>query len=185
MLVHHFLGGSLIQVSSRRAIAQTKMSIAQRLALGDVEVDVTCVGPFYDFFEQRDGDWRIVLREPIYEKDRVDAVVPGQIPPVDQAVLETFPSGCRHLLYCQTTAGMNIHTDVPGLRGREVQELYATVGAGWPAKPSPAEGHPCVDLVGSSVDMPSSLSGSLKRMDTCIVQVCCIWVINSPLGHTR
>jgi hypothetical protein len=20
-------------------------------------------------------------------------------------------------------------------------------------------------------------------MDTCIVQVCCIWVINSPLGH--
>jgi hypothetical protein len=123
VLVHHFLGGSLIQVSGRRAIAQTKMSIAQRLVLGDVEVDVTCVGRFYDFFEERAGDWRIVLREPIYEKDRLDAVVPGQIPPVDQAVLETFPTGCRHLLYCQTTAGMNIHTD--GLHGREVQELYS------------------------------------------------------------
>jgi hypothetical protein len=25
--------------------------------------------------------------------------------------------------------------------------------------------------------------GSVKNMDTCIVQVCCIWVIISPLGH--
>jgi hypothetical protein len=24
---------------------------------------------------------------------------------------------------------------------------------------------------------------TIERMDTCIVQVCCIWVINSPLGH--
>jgi hypothetical protein len=130
VLVHHFLGGSLIKVSGRRAIAQTKMTIAQRLQLGAVEVDVTCVGRFYDFFEERGGDWRIVLREPIYEKDRLDAVVPGQIPPVDQAVLATLPAGCRHLLWCQTTAGMNIHTDVPGLHGRAVQELYSA-GRRW------------------------------------------------------
>jgi SnoaL-like protein len=125
VLVHHFLGGSLIQILGRRAIAQTKMSISQRLVLGDVEVDVSCVGRFYDFFEERGGDWRIVLREPIYEKDRLDPVISGQAPPVDHAVLATLPSGCRHLLYCQKTAGMNIHTDVPGLRGSDVQELYS------------------------------------------------------------
>ncbi|GAA0975558.1 nuclear transport factor 2 family protein [Acrocarpospora macrocephala] len=125
VLVHHFLGGSSIEVSDHRAIAQTKMSISQRLMLENVEVDVTCVGRFYDFFERRSGDWRIVLREPIYEKDRVDPVTPGQIPVMDRAVLATLPSGCRHLLYCQRNAGMSVHTDVPGLRGREVQELYA------------------------------------------------------------
>ncbi len=125
VLVHHFLGGSLIHVSGRRAIAQTKMSIAQRAVLGAVEVDVTCVGRFYDFFEERDGGWRIVLREPIYEKDRMDPVVPGQLPPLDHAALARLPSGCRHLLYCQESAGMSTYTDVPGLRGNEVRDLYA------------------------------------------------------------
>ena len=90
-----------------------------------VRCDVVCTGRFYDFLSRDDTEWTIVRRQPIYEKDRMDAVVPGQIPPVDQAVLETFPSGCRHLLYCQTTAGMKIHIDVPGLHGREVQELYS------------------------------------------------------------
>ena len=130
VLVHHFLGGSLIHVSGRRAIAQTKMSIAQRAVLGAVEVDVTCVGRFYDFFEERDREWRIVLREPVYEKDRLDPVVPGEIPPLDHTVLATLPSGCRHLLYCQRAAGMDVHTDVPGLRGAEVEDLYAN-GRRW------------------------------------------------------
>ncbi|MFC5233141.1 nuclear transport factor 2 family protein [Pseudonocardia zijingensis] len=130
VLVHHFLGGSLIQVAGPRAVAQTKMSISQRLVLDGVEVDVTCVGRFYDFFEDRDDDWRMVLREPIYEKDRLDAVVPGEVPPVDRAALKAFPSGCRHLLYCQSTAGMKVHLDVPGLHGPEVEELYSA-GKRW------------------------------------------------------
>lgn len=128
--VHHFLGGSLIERSGHRAVAQTKMTISQRLVLADVEVDVTCVGRFYDFFEQRNDRWRIMLREPIYEKDRVDPVVPGDIPPIDRGVLATYPTGCRHLLYCQNAAGMNIHTDVPSLRGPEIEQLYAD-GRSW------------------------------------------------------
>ena len=130
VLVHHFLGGSLIRVSGRRAVAQTTMCLSQRLVLGQVEVDVTCVGRFYDFFEERDREWRIVLREPVYEKDRLDPVVPGEIPPLDHTVLATLPSGCRHLLYCQRAAGMDVHTDVPGLRGAEVEDLYAN-GRRW------------------------------------------------------
>jgi hypothetical protein len=130
VLVHHFLGGSLIEAADQRAIAQTKMSISQRLMLHDVEVDVTCVGRFYDFFERRDGAWRIVLREPIYEKDRIDPVKFQHRPPIDPAALLAFPSGCRHLLYCQSVAGMQVHTDVPGLRGPEVKQLYAA-GRDW------------------------------------------------------
>lgn len=128
--VHHFLGGSFVETSGHRAIAQTKMSISQRLTLSGIEVDVTCVGRFYDFFEERGGEWRLVLREPIYEKDRVDPVAPGDIPPIDRAVLATYPPSCRHLLYCQNSAGMKVHTDVPSLRGPEVQQLYAD-GQSW------------------------------------------------------
>ena len=39
--------------------------------------DVVCTGRFYDFLEQRDGRWGIVLRQPIYERDRLDPIDPA------------------------------------------------------------------------------------------------------------
>jgi hypothetical protein len=123
-LVHHFLGGTVVEVAGGRAIAQTKATISQRLVLHDVEVDVTCTGRFYDFFEHEDGAWRIALREPIYEKDRIDPVVPGEVPRMDRSLLESLPAGCRHLLYCQIASGMHVHTDTLGLRGDEIARLH-------------------------------------------------------------
>ena len=58
----HFLGGSAIEVSARRGIAQTKMTISQRAPVEGVICDVLCTGRFYDFFENRDGRWGLVLR---------------------------------------------------------------------------------------------------------------------------
>ena len=130
VVVHHFLGGTSVEISDHRAIAQTKMSISQRLLLDKVEVDVTCWGRFYDFFELRDRDWRMVLREPIYEKDRIDPVVMEEPLALDRAALSELPPGCRHLLYSQTRSGMKVHTDVPGLNGAAVQRLYAS-GRRW------------------------------------------------------
>src|SRR5690349_15076163 len=77
----HFLGGSSIDLAMSRpqprAIAQTKMTISQRASVHDVEVDVVCTGRFYDFLEKRDGQWGIVLRRLVYEKDRLDPVDPS------------------------------------------------------------------------------------------------------------
>lgn len=123
-VVHHFLGGSVVEVVDGRAVAQTKMTISQRLMLGDTEVDVTCVGRFFDFFEEQDDAWRIVLREPIYEKDRIDPVVSGALPTLDRTLLDSFPAGCRHLLYCQVASGLEVHIDTPCLRGEVVERLY-------------------------------------------------------------
>ena len=73
----HFLGGTSIDVAGTRAIAQTKMTITQRAPVHDVVCDVVCTGRFYDFLERRDGVWRIVLRQPIYEQDRLNPVDPA------------------------------------------------------------------------------------------------------------
>jgi hypothetical protein len=81
----HFLGGTSIDLAGDRAVSQTKMTISQR---GDVEgivCDVLCTGRFYDFWERRTGRWGLVLRQPIYEKDRLDPVTPGVWPALDQA----------------------------------------------------------------------------------------------------
>ena len=97
----HFLGGSSIDVAGKRAIAQTKMTISQRAPVEGVICDVVCTGRFYDFFEKRDGRWGLVLRQPIYEKDRLDPVDPAAKIALDQDLLNRFPEGYRHLAYLQ------------------------------------------------------------------------------------
>ena len=66
-----------LDLAGPRAIAQTKMTISQRALVHDVLCDVVCTGRFYDFLEKRAGRWGIVLRQPIYEKDRIDPVDPA------------------------------------------------------------------------------------------------------------
>jgi len=126
----HFLGGSSVDVAGTRAIVQTKMTISQRALAEGVPVDVVCTGRFYDFCEKRDGRWAVVLRQPIYEKDRMDAVTPGAAPVLDAALLAQFPEGYRHLAYIQTRIGYEVKRDMPGLTGAEVAGLYAS-GARW------------------------------------------------------
>ncbi|MBV1706182.1 MAG: nuclear transport factor 2 family protein [Hyphomicrobiales bacterium] len=126
----HFLGGMTIDLAKHRAISQTKMTISQRAIVEGVEVDVLCTGRFYDFLEKRDGRWGIVLRQPIYEKDRMDPVTPGAVPALEPALLAMFPAGYRHLAYLQTRIGYKVKRDMPGLKGPEVEALYAR-GAAW------------------------------------------------------
>ncbi len=131
----HFLGGISIDRAGARAVSQTKMTISQRAEVEGVLCDVLCTGRFYDFLEKRQGRWGIVLRQPIYEKDRMDPVTPGAVPTLDQALLQQFPAGYRHLAYLQTRIGYAVKTDMPGLQGPEVEALYAR-GAAW------LQGHP-------------------------------------------
>jgi hypothetical protein len=126
----HFLGGTTIEVSGTRAIAQTKMTINQRATVDGVVVDAVCTGRFYDFFAKRHDRWAIVRRQPIYEKDRLDPVEPGTKLALDAALLDRFPVGYRHLGYLQTKAGFNVELGLPGVRGPEVEKLYAE-GAAW------------------------------------------------------
>jgi hypothetical protein len=72
----HFLGGISIDVAGTRAIGQTKMTISQRASVDGVDCDVVCTGRFYDFLEKRGDRWGVVLRQPIYEKDRSTPLIP-------------------------------------------------------------------------------------------------------------
>ena len=121
----HFLGGSTVEVRDTRAIAQTKMTISQRAPVHDILCDVVCTGRFFDFLEKRGGRWGFGLRQPIYEKDRMDPVDPAAKLSLDSQLLSKFPEGYRHLAYLQTQIGYKIKLDMPGLTGPEVEALYA------------------------------------------------------------
>jgi hypothetical protein len=144
----HFLGGSSVDVSGGRAVAQTKMTITQRARVDGTLCDVVCTGRFYDFFRRAGlvgsppprsslartsatgGGWQIVLRQPIYESDRLDPVDPGASVSLDPGLLQRFPVGYRHLAYLQTRLGFAVKPDLPGLVGPAVEELYRR-GADW------------------------------------------------------
>ena len=125
----HFLGGMSVEVSYSRAVSQAKMTITQRAPVEGVECDVVCTGRFVDFLERRDR-WGIVLRQPIYESDRIIPVDPASPPQLDRGLLESFPEGYRHLAYLQTRNGFTVKPDMPGLKGPEVEALYAS-GRKW------------------------------------------------------
>ncbi len=126
----HFLGGTSIDISGARAVSQTKMTISQRAQVEGVPCDIVCTGRFYDFFEKRKHRWAIVLRQPIYEKDRMDAIPQGRAPVLDEDLLAQFPEGYRHLAYAQSRIGYAVKRDMPGLKGAEVEALYAR-GRSW------------------------------------------------------
>ena len=126
----HFLGGISVELAGTRAVTQTKMTISQRAPVEGVPCDVVCTGRVYDFWEKRAGRWGLVLRQPIYEKDRLDLLDPSAQLALDKDLLARFPEGYRHLAYLQTRIGYKVKPDMPGLVGPEVEKLYAD-GAAW------------------------------------------------------
>jgi hypothetical protein len=83
----------------------------------------------------------MVRRQPIYEKDRIDSVVPGEAPRLDPQLLMSFPEGYRHLAYLQTRIGYQVRRQgLPGLRGPELDQLLGE-GRAWLAG-SPTSGAP-------------------------------------------
>lgn len=128
--IMHFLGGSSVDIKGKRAIAQSRVTICQRAPVEGVVCDVVCSGRFHDFLEKRDDRWGLVLRRLTYERDRLDPVDPAAQLRLDAALLERFPVGYRHLAYLQTKIGYKVKEDMPGIRGPEVDALYA-LEAGW------------------------------------------------------
>ena len=120
----HFLGGSVVEVAGERAIAQTKMTISQRGPVDGVLCDVVCTGRFYDFLQRHEGQWKLLHRQPIYEKDRIDPVDPAAKLELDGTHLATLPEGYRHLAYIQQRIGYTVKLDMPMLKGAVVEELY-------------------------------------------------------------
>jgi hypothetical protein len=137
----HFLGGCSVELAGARAIAQTKMTITQRARVEGAECDVVCTGRFYDFLERRAGRWGIVLRQPIYEQDRLDPVDPAARPELDAERLSRFPIGYRHWPTSRPRSATRSSATCRDWSAPRSRTCIGAARSGWPASvPDPPAG---------------------------------------------
>ena len=76
-----------------------------------------------DRWEKRARLWGLLARETIYDRDRIDAVVPGVLPVLDTALLQQYGEGFRHLAYAFIRLGFDIDTRFPAINTAEGDRL--------------------------------------------------------------
>ena len=109
----HAVGGVNAEIVGDRAIAKSKLRIMQRGPVEGVTCDVTCIGINFDFVERREGDWGIVLRQPVYERDYLVPTDPAESVSLDREILARRPDGYQRLAYLQEGLGYRIKADMP------------------------------------------------------------------------
>jgi hypothetical protein len=129
----HFIGASVIDLREARALAETRIVLLLRTVVGPTQVDVTCHGRVFDFFEKQRAKWCICKRLPIYEKDRIDPVNPLERLDIDHQRLSRFAEGYRHVAYVQSLVGADVTKGLIEPGSAEEQNLYRE-GAKWLAR---------------------------------------------------
>jgi hypothetical protein len=77
----HWLGNYRVWLNGDRAILETDTMVMNRDRFMGHPVDYTINLRLYDRMERRDGEWRILQMSAIYDRDKVDPVIPGSLPP--------------------------------------------------------------------------------------------------------
>ncbi|HKA72288.1 MAG TPA: nuclear transport factor 2 family protein [Xanthobacteraceae bacterium] len=76
----HWLGNMQAEVNGARAVLESDAMVLIREYIDAYLFDYCSSLRFYDLVEKRDGVWRLLKASCIYEKDRLDPVVPGAVP---------------------------------------------------------------------------------------------------------
>lgn len=121
----HRLSPPAVHVDDDRAFLDVPVSIEARVVLAGVEVDLTSSARLLYRLERHESGWLITHVTAIYERDRVQPVVPGAEVKLDEQRLAQFREPYRYLAYQLTESGVPIKDDLYGLDQPErVTALY-------------------------------------------------------------
>jgi len=128
----HWLGNMRSEVRGARAVLETDVLILIREFIDGSLFDYTSCARFYDLFEKRAGAWRIAEWNCIYDKDRLDPVVPAADVAAlqGQAVLAGAESGFAFMKLRQSKRGRTIPESVV-IRDTEGERSLRRRGESW------------------------------------------------------
>jgi hypothetical protein len=128
----HWLGNMRCEVKDARAVLETDVLILIREFIDGSLFDYTSYARFYDLFERRAGAWRIREWNCIYDKDRLDPVVPARDAAAvyAQVELEGPRSGFAFMALRQSKRGRTIPDKVV-IRDTEAERKLRRRGEDW------------------------------------------------------
>ena len=94
----HFSGNRRVDTNGERALCEYYLTLHQRRRIDGYLFDLQTWSSVLDMFERRDGDWRVIGRWRIYEKDRMDPHKPGNVPAsfFEDMDLSPFPEALQY-----------------------------------------------------------------------------------------
>ena len=97
----HMAGNQRAALNGDRAVCEYYLILHQRRTMDGYEFDFQTWSSVVDLFERREGDWRVIGRTMIYEKDRMDPHRPGEVPESYFAAMDLsgFPRALRYHCY--------------------------------------------------------------------------------------
>jgi hypothetical protein len=127
----HLIGTPFVRITGDRAVAETSIQILGRATIAGVAVDNTSYARFVDRIVRAGDEWRISRRVAIYEKDRLDPVIPS--PAFDRFMAETdfsdLPEPYRYLGFRLVDAGRTLRPDIIVDGSPEADRVLAEAGA--------------------------------------------------------
>jgi hypothetical protein len=106
-MAKHLLWPGRVLINGSRATTETNVAILVRQTIDGVAVDLTSYGRFLDRIERRGGEWRMVERATLYEKDRLDPVEPSAsfAKLMESADTAPWPVPYRYMAYRVAASG--------------------------------------------------------------------------------
>ena len=128
----HWLGNMRVQLAGERATMETDAQVMVRETIDGHLVDYTSWMRFFDLMVKHEGRWKIFRMSCIYDKDRLDPVVPGAVPAsFFQAVPVSGPeSGFAYMRFRQGKRGRSVPEGIV-IGGSSGEERLREEGARW------------------------------------------------------
>ncbi len=110
----HWFGNMRTHISGDRAILETDALVLGRDFLDGHLFDFTIYGRMYDRIERRGAEWKILRMVFVYDKDRLDPVVPGSVPVSFFAAMPVSgpEAGVAFMRFRQTKKGRTVPPNI-------------------------------------------------------------------------
>jgi hypothetical protein len=121
----HRLAPPVLKINNHKAIIEVPSAIEFRIFVNDVETDIVSFARLLYRAERRDGVWKLLSLDAIYERDTMTPVVPGAILELVPDQLAGLRPTYRFIGYHLRNLGYEIRNDLYGDdHPAEVQDLY-------------------------------------------------------------
>ena len=115
----------VVHLLGDKAVLELPLSVERRFLLKGVEADLASYTRLLYRLERRDGGWKILSLNAIYERDTLTPTVPGTTLDVDHEKLAQFRPSYRFVAYDISMSGRSMTADLYGDdQPEQVQALY-------------------------------------------------------------